>query len=298
MHRKNLHLIQSPVAGRTAARFDSMGVAFDYFPAFTQSEHLFHTHEFVEMLFVINGTFRHVTADRAYDETSGGLTILNYNQFHALNTPDGPVELINIYWNRRKYPLPDLPAPLAGQLQRLVPAHPMLGHRLNRVFHLQMSEPAKTGHLLLMLYQEQQKDAPGSSAAIDALFRYFLIELCRAAPVPVLPEPEAFSPRIERVRQYLDEHYAANIRLHLLCEIAGLKEANLCRQFKKYTGLSTGDYLKQQRLAAAMQKLRATGEKVLTICHDCGFSDIANFNRTFRAALGTTPSEYRKQSVR
>jgi AraC-like DNA-binding protein len=45
-----------------------------------------------------------------------------------------------------------------------------------------------------------------------------------------------------------------------------------------------------------MQKLRGTNEKVLTICHDCGFSDIANFNRTFRAVLGKTPSEYRKSA--
>ena len=297
MHRKNLHLIQSPSARKTSARFKSTGLAFDYFPAFTQSGHRFHTHEFVEMLFVVNGTFRHVTADRTYDETAGGLTILNYNQFHTLNTPGGPVELINVYWDRRKYPSPDLPGPLAAQLQRLVPAHPMLGHRLNRVFHLQMSEPEKTGQLLLMLYQEQQKDALGSSAAIDALFRYFLIELCRAAPAAASSEQECFNPRMEQVRRFLEGNYMEPVRLEQLCEIAGIQEANLCRQFKKYTGLSTGDYLKQLRLAAAMQQLRSTNEKIASICHACGFSDITHFNRTFRTALGTTPSEYRKQSA-
>jgi AraC-like DNA-binding protein len=56
-------------------------------------------------------------------------------------------------------------------------------------------------------------------------------------------------------------------------------------------------YLKQRRLAAALQRLRGTNEKVVTICHECGFSDVANFNRTFRTTFGMTPSEYRKNSA-
>jgi two-component system response regulator YesN len=148
-----------------------------------------------------------------------------------------------------------------------------------------------------MLYREQQKDALGSSAAIDALFRYFLIELCRAAPAAASSEQESFNPRMEQVRRFLEGNYMEPVRLEQLCKIAGIQEANLCRQFKKYTGLSTGDYLKQLRLAAAMQQLRSTNEKIASICHACGFSDLTHFNRTFRTALGTTPSEYRKQSA-
>ena len=295
MRRENLQLTKAPSAkSKAARRLQSDGLAFDYFPAFTQKTHEFHTHEFVEILFVFAGTFRHVTADRTYDESAGGLTVLNYNQFHTLKTPNGPVELMNVYWNLKKYLPPDLPEPLASRLHELIPSHPMLGHRLNRVFHLQMSDPEKTGQLLRMLYGEQQNNSAGSAAAIDALFRLFLIELCRAAPATTESATENFNPRMETVRGYLDLHFAEPVRLEQLCKISGLKEANLCRQFKKYTGLSTGDYLKQRRLATAMQKLRGTGDKILTICHDCGFSDIANFNRTFRKALGLTPSEYRK----
>jgi len=295
MRRENLQLTKSPAAkSKAARRLQSDGLAFDYFPAFSQKTHEFHTHEFVEILFVFDGAFRHVTADRTYDESAGGLTILNYNQFHTLKTPNGPVELMNVYWNLKKYLPPDLPEPLAARLHELIPSHPMLGHRLNRVFHLQMSDPEKTGQLLRMLYDEQQNKSAGSAAAIDALFRLFLIELCRAAPAVPESAVENFNPHMEKVRRYLDQHFSEPVRLEQLCKISGLKEANLCRQFKKYTGVSTGDYLKQRRLSAAMQKLRGTGDKILTVCHDCGFSDIANFNRTFRKTLGLTPSEYRR----
>ena len=183
-------------------------------------------------------------------------------------------------------------------LSAKVSAHPMLGHRLNRVVHLQIENPEKVTRLLQMLHDEQQKPDEGSEAAVQSLFRLFLMELCRASPVSTEGETEAFNPRMESVRKYLEAHHTEPIRLEQLCELSKLRKANLCRQFKKHTGLTTGDYLKQRRLAAAMQKLRTTNDKVLAIANDCGFSDIAHFNRAFRAAFGQTPSEYRKTGVR
>jgi AraC-like DNA-binding protein len=298
MSRKNLPPTKSPGAPKASDQLASSGLAIEYFPAFFQEQHDFHTHEFIEMLFVITGTFRHVTADRTHDESSGGLTILNYNQFHTLKTPFGSVELMNLYWDLRKYPFRELPEPLSSRLHDLVPAHPMLGHRLNRIAHLQLDDPQKIEGLLRMMHREQQEPGAGSEAATDALFRLFLIELCRAAPATPQAAAEEFNPRMEKVRRYLETHYAEPIRLEQLCAISNLRKANLCRQFKKHTGLSTGDYLKQRRLAAAMLKLRTTNDKITTICHECGFSDIAHFNRTFRAALGQPPSKYRTQAMR
>lgn len=296
MTRSNLQLTKEPNLPKAAGHLKATGLAFEYFPAFEQKQHDFHTHEFVEMLFVINGTFRHVTADRTYDESAGGLTVINYNQFHTLKTPNGPVELMNVYWDLKKHPRPDLPEPLAARLQELIPAHPMLGHRLNRIRHLQVGETEKVSRLLQMLHREQQEQQAGNEAAIQALFRFFLIELCRAAPTGPTQAESRFNPRMETVRLYLEAHFCDPVRLETLCALSSLRKANLCRQFKAYTGLSTGDYLKQRRLAAALQTLRTTNDKIVTICHDCGFSDVSNFNRAFRNAFDTTPSEYRRQN--
>ncbi len=293
MTRINLQPIKTPNTLSSREHLDSTGLALEYFPAFNQPNHDFHTHKFIEMLFVINGTFRHVTADRTYDETTGGLTILNYNQFHTLKTPSGPVELMNIYWDLRKYPYPELPASLSARLAELVPPHPMLGHRLNQVVHLQFDQPEKVSGLLTMMLEEQQHPSAGSEAAIQALFRLFLIQLARAAPVAADGGSTRLNPRMEPVRRYLENHFSEPVRLEELCRLCGLRKANLCRQFKAYTGLSTGNYLKQRRLAAAMQKLRTTQDKILTICHSCGFSDVSYFNRIFRTALGQTPGQYR-----
>ena len=246
---------------------------------------------------MLRGTCEHYTGDYTFKENAGNMAIINYNQFHCYRMNDDPFDFMNIYWNPEKYHAPELPEPLASRLHDLIPAHPMLGHRLNRIVRLELDDPEETHRLLFRLYKEQNEEAPGSEAAIDALFRLLLIEVCRSASIVPESDAEEYNPRMEKIRRYLEKHFTEPIRIEQLCGLSELKEANLCRQFKKYTGLSIGGYLKQRRLAAAMLQLRTTGDKILTICYDCGFSDITYFNRTFRTATGETPSDYRKRFI-
>ncbi len=295
MSGRSLQGIKKPNIRAIEDRLEKTGLALEYFPAFEQEKHDFHGHDFIEILFVFRGSFRHVTADNSYDETAGSLTIINDRQYHSLRTPDGPVELMNIYLKPALYPLPGLPEPLAGRLYDLIPLHPQLGNRLNSIRHLTVPDRKKMENLLLMLFEEQNKREPGQEAAIQSLLQLLLIELCRAAPARKDLFSSVYSSRIEKVCTFLEKNYAGTVRLEELCRISGLNSANLCRRFKEHTGMSTGNYLKQKRLAAAVQKLRSGNDKILTISHECGFSDISRFNRFFREAFGCTPSAYRNR---
>jgi len=276
---------------------EATGLGIEYFPEFFPKPYEFHTHEFVEFLFVLDGACEHLTGDCTYNESAGRVAIINYNQFHGIESSNGSVELMNLYWNPEKYHAPELPEPFSTRLNELIPVHPKLGHRLNRIVRLQLKDPEKTHRLLHRLFEEQTEADPASEAAIDALFCLILIDICRTASITPKSDAEEYNPRMEKIRLYLEKHYTEPIRIEQLCELSELKEANLCRQFKKYSGLSVGDYLKQHRLALAMQQLRTTNNKVLTICYDCGFSGIVYFNRIFRTAIGETPSNYRKRFV-
>ncbi|QEN08722.1 AraC family transcriptional regulator [Oceanispirochaeta crateris] len=294
MQSEYLQGIKKPNLGQTEHRLDRTGLALEYFPAFEQNQHDFHGHDFIEILFVLQGSFRHVTAESSFDESMGGLTIVNDRQYHSLRTPDGPVELMNIYLKPALYPLPVLPEPLASRLYELIPLHPELGNRFNSIRHLKVGDTDKIKSLLMMILEEQNREVAGQEAAIQALFRLFLIELCRAAPVREDLPASGYSGRIEKVCTYLEKNFTSSIRLDDLCLLSGLNPANLCRRFKEFTGMSTGEYLKQRRLAAAVQRLRMSNDKILTISHDCGFSDISRFNRFFREAFDCTPSAYRE----
>ena len=42
-------------------------------------------------------------------------------------------------------------------------------------------------------------------------------------------------------------------------------------------------------------RLAIENVKVIDIALDCGFGDVSNFNRTFRAEFGVSPRAYRRQ---
>jgi AraC-like DNA-binding protein/quercetin dioxygenase-like cupin family protein len=293
MHSESLQALKRPVSASSKERLEKAGLSLEYFKNFEQAQHDFHSHDFIEILYVFNGTFRHITAGQTYDECAGGLTILNFRQFHSLKTPEGPVELMNIYINPERFNLPDLPDSILEKLYELIPLHPGLENRLNGIIHLNVSDVEKMKSILNMLLLEQESDEWGNEAASLAILRLFLIELCRAAPIVKNEQWDSYKTRMEAVRIYLEKHYTEAVSLNALCRLSGLKPANLCRRFKDYSGMSTGDFLKQKRLAAALHKLRTSDDKILVIAEDCGFSDVSRFNRFFRTAFSCSPSQYR-----
>lgn len=297
MHRNNLPVYKKCNTEEARTRLETTGLSIEYFEAFEQKEHDYHTHEFVEILFVLNGRFQHIIEEQHIDESAGGVTILNYNQYHSLKTPNGGVELVNLYWNPSIYPAPEMPAEIGHLLYRLIPQHPALGHHLNRVRHLIIEDHETIVSLLKMLLKEQNSSLNGRSAVMESLFKLILIELCRALPSELRHGPQQADYRVEKVRSYLDLNYRDSVCLADLCTLSGMKPANLCRRFKAHTGMTTGEYLTQNRLGAAIKMLRETEFKIVNISYDCGFTDVSRFNKVFKDTFDCSPSEYRKKGL-
>jgi len=95
------------------------------------------------------------------------------------------------------------------------------------------------------------------------------------------------------VKQFLDEHPAADISLEELASLAGISACHLLRQFQRYFGLPPHTYQIQSRLRLA-KKLIRQGNKMLNVALDCGFHDQSHFHRHFKRAMGVTPGTYAK----
>ena len=116
--------------------------------------------------------------------------------------------------------------------------------------------------------------------------------LATAALAPLLrPDQHA---RIERVCALIAEGYDRRLTLPDVAEEAGMSPAAFSRLFSRGVGRSFSEYVIDVRLAAARQLLLHTDTPVAAIAYRSGFGNLANFNRRFRAATGTTPSAYRR----
>jgi AraC-like DNA-binding protein len=79
---------------------------------------------------------------------------------------------------------------------------------------------------------------------------------------------------------------------------AGLSPFHFLRSFKRAVGVTPHQYLVQTRLIRAASLLLDTEAPVTSIAYDAGFADLANFNRSFRQALGHSPREMRNSKIR
>ena len=101
------------------------------------------------------------------------------------------------------------------------------------------------------------------------------------------------SRRVRKVREYLDKHYAEDIRLDDAAALVGMSPSAFSRFFKQQTDRNFVDYLIDVRLGHAARMLVDTTTGISEICYACGFNNLSNFNRCFKSRRGYTPRDFR-----
>jgi AraC family transcriptional regulator len=108
------------------------------------------------------------------------------------------------------------------------------------------------------------------------------------------------SPRaVARVTEAIREIEAAPgepFTLARLARGARMSPYHFLRSFEQVSGTTPHQFILRVRLREAAERLTAEESKVLDVALDCGFGDVSNFNRTFRAEFGCSPRAYRRAS--
>jgi AraC-like DNA-binding protein len=84
--------------------------------------------------------------------------------------------------------------------------------------------------------------------------------------------------------------------LSRLARDAGLTPYHFLRTFRGVTGVTPHQFILRTRLREAAACMVEGDVNILEIALECGFGDVSNFNRAFRAEFGVTPSAYRSTS--
>lgn len=108
-------------------------------------------------------------------------------------------------------------------------------------------------------------------------------------------EVESENRRILKVQSFIGKHFMEEIRLSDLASLVNMSGSAFSRFFKLSTSRSVSDYIVDIRLGAASRRLVDTTDPVSTICYDCGFNTLSNFNRLFRKYKGCSPTEFREK---
>lgn len=101
--------------------------------------------------------------------------------------------------------------------------------------------------------------------------------------------------RMERVVDFIHTHLTEEIDRERLAKLAHLSLGAFSRFFHSRTGKTVPEYVNEVRIGRACRMLGEDAGNITDIAMDCGYRNLANFNRRFREVMGTTPSAYRQK---
>jgi AraC-like DNA-binding protein len=104
--------------------------------------------------------------------------------------------------------------------------------------------------------------------------------------------------RINKAYQYVFEHFGAQLDHEEIARRAGMSSSAFSHYFKRVTGRTLSDFIKEVRIGHARKLLIDTDDGIAQVAYASGFESLSNFNRRFHELTGQSPKEYRRQHDR
>jgi|LakMenEpi03Aug12_release.lakeMendotaPanAssembly.Ray.scaffolds.fasta_scaffold197270_2 AraC family L-rhamnose operon transcriptional activator RhaR len=253
-----------------------------------------HSHDFVEVVLVVNGEGVHRSHEGARLIQRGQVLVIRPGAWH---TYEACVDL---------------------KLYNCCFGYELLGHelawfgedvRLNYLFHVGPLSQGRRGilattiptadvqacerHLLTLCDLEQRPTLADKTTTLACLLLFFG-ELAQAITPGDLTAGQAHPTVLEAVR-LLEQDAPEAWTMALLAHRVGLSEAYLSRLFRHQMGVPPMTYLHQRRMERGANLLLHTNWPIGRIALEIGLDDQNYFARCFKAYYGLSATDYRRQ---
>lgn len=99
--------------------------------------------------------------------------------------------------------------------------------------------------------------------------------------------------KLYQVAHYLNQQCLEETSINLISAKFGVSAGYLTRAFKRCFNMTPHAYRLNCRIQLTQQALK-TGDTIVQVAHDAGFSDQAHFQRAFKQRVAATPNQYRR----
>lgn len=146
------------------------------------------------------------------------------------------------------------------------------------------------------LLHEISEPSPGSRLVTEALAQELAAHLISAHSNLDLQQgnrPHTMAPtKLKRAQEYINSNLAAEMSLQDIADVAGMSLFHFAKAFKKATGQSPHQHVKEQRLRHARALLHDGSLSISQVAKAVGFSH-SYFTAVFARHMGMTPSKFR-----
>jgi AraC-like DNA-binding protein/mannose-6-phosphate isomerase-like protein (cupin superfamily) len=240
----------------------------------------YHVHEFLEVVFVLEGSGEILIDGEYVNVEKGDIVIYPPNMRHSEHTKQeskDPLELAFFGVTGLK-------------LNNLEPDR-LLPDGESPVVHTGEDE-GRFRWLFETVFSEVENSKPYGEMMVDLYVKLILTEILRKVEVEerMLIKNAAFS----EIYNYIANHYTEINTIDDICEKLYVNRYYVSHVFKKYTGVSPMNYVTKCRMTLAKKLLEETNLSASEISRRCGYFDTTNFFRNFKNNEKMTPIEYRE----
>lgn len=248
-----------------------------------------HWHRDLQFLYLLAGNVEVRTLDRTLPVRAGEAVFINQEVVHNIR------RLGNCHYNSFIFPAsfltfyPGSPAKAfvddvtaSGQLS-LLHFSPDIGWQQEAIRQLQ--------HLSQL---EQEKTALYPYEVLTTLCTLWLTVRRHITPSQSGKKESALSQRVQKILQFIEQHYAEELTLFDLANSAHISKSECARCFRQGLGCTPFQYLMEYRMSRAAQLLQETDRPVGEVALAAGFHQMSYFGRCFREKTGLSPREYRR----
>jgi len=256
-----------------------------------------HTHEFIEIQYIWNGSgYQVINGETTYVER-GDLLFLNFGTSHSIEAlpeltitncllkpefvseelmdSDNALDMLNLslFKDFRQ-----------GTAEHLVPKIRFHGRDM-----------AEMEIVIKSMQHEFDGKKPGYRTILKSYVYILMTKIFRAVKesdsLNIYNEVGRIAPE---VLKYIEENYNRKLSLSELARIGCYNPSYFSRIFKECFGKSVTEYINGKRIAASAELLEKTDLSIEVIASKTGFNDSKRFYYLFKKHTGMTPHNYRK----
>ncbi|MEG2597062.1 MAG: AraC family transcriptional regulator [Oscillospiraceae bacterium] len=243
-----------------------------------------HTHQAIELQYVISGSVESFIGEKRYLLKSGMLLAVSSGYIHGIAYASEDSE-----WYVAIIQPNCAGTALEEKLSKYAFDQVLLHDCPERTFFALLTEFHRNTYRLTEIHRRIE-EIPQIEMQ-KAMGRYLLHLITTMAG---LHEREVYADKCSVILNYIQQHYLENISVHSVSEATGIPQQMFSDSFEPVVGMYAKEYINYLRIQKSCEYLEE-GRSIQEISFKCGFSSDRTFYRAFKKYMGSSPLKWLKK---
>ena len=250
-----------------------------------------HTHDFIELVYVKDGSAREKIDGQEYLVERGDLLFLNYDCTHSF-LPIEKYTYVNICFSPETVGNAIITPENAFSLLTLTAFDEMRSESNGGKLSFCGGERKEIEDILDAMLKEYAEKQTSWNTVMENYLNILITKMLRQMEVGI--GKEDIGETWQKLSEYIEANLDAELTLSTLAQKCFYNPSYFSRVFKEKFQMSPVEYVTRKRLNCAVRLLSESEISVDEVGIRAGFSDRSSFYRAFSKYVGGKPSEYRK----